>query len=90
MVGSQKKRLILFAGAAALMLAVYFCAYFYCVSVEVAPSAKEPTLHLARPRYSPAPFSRPFAEGIFEPARVIDAAYLRPAKWQDRQLPRRR
>jgi hypothetical protein len=82
-----KKRLTLIVGATLLLLGAYMSAYFTYVSIEFV-SSKEPNLEISVPRYPSAPFSDAFAEAFFEPARLIDATWLRPHQWQDRQHPR--
>lgn len=87
MTASKKKRLAMILSVMGMVLVTYFAAYFICVSIEFA-EGKESNLRLAYARYRPAPFSDEFAESLFEPARVIDAIYLRPGRWRDRQEPR--
>ena len=80
----KKKRLVVMLSVTGALLASYFVAYFICVSIEFAES-KESTLLLTIARYQPAPISQEFSQSLFEPARVIDATYLRPGRWRDRQ-----
>ena len=81
---SKKKRLVVILSIIGTLLVTYFAAYFLCVSIEFG-EGKESTLHLAYARYQPAPFSDGFAQWMFEPARLIDATYLRPRLWRDWQ-----
>jgi hypothetical protein len=80
----KRKRLIVLLSTTLVLLGVYFGTYFSCVSIEFQPS-KEPTLQMACARYRTGPFSEDFVSLAFGPARLIDAAYLRPARWEDRQ-----
>ena len=82
---SRNKRLFLLLSAVAVVVGVYFAAYFASVSVHFQPYHKA-SLEIACPRYRLGPLSEDFASRLFEPARLIDATYLRPARWRDRRL----
>jgi hypothetical protein len=80
----RTKRLLVILGVAFFLFGSYLAAYFSCISIEFGPS-KEQSLELASPRYLTGPLSEDIVHAIFEPARLLDATYFRPARWQDRQ-----
>jgi len=80
----KKKRLIILLAGAAMMLAVYFIAYFACVSIQFRPYSHQWNIEEAYAHYKAGPLSEDFVRRFFEPARLCDAYYLRPHLWEDR------
>jgi hypothetical protein len=81
----EKKRLIILLAGAVMMLAVYFCAYYACVSIQFRPYSHQWNIEEAYAHYKAGPLSEEFARRLFEPARFCDAFYLRSHLWEDRQ-----
>jgi hypothetical protein len=77
-----RKRLLVILGAT---LVAYFSAYFLSVRVSYLFMK---TTDLAVPVYRPwneEGIPQWFAHKLFAPAQLIDAAFLRPSKWEDKR-----
>jgi hypothetical protein len=78
---ARKRLLVSFAA----MLLLYFIAYFLSVRVNYLFMK---SADLAVPVYRPLNeegIPQWVAQKFFAPAQLIDAAFLRPSKWQDRR-----
>ena len=85
MKGSKTRRLAKILIGALVALALYFGAYYACVSIHFrrALEYKVQNMETAYAKYAIGPewFMRLF----FEPARLCDTYYLRPTRWEDRK-----
>ena len=66
-------------------LLIYFTAYFLSVGVSYQP---QKVVDIAVPVYRPwdaEGIAQWIVQKLFAPAQLLDATYLRPAKWQDKR-----
>jgi hypothetical protein len=85
--GWKKNRLFVILAGALTARALYFGAYFACVSIHFRRSLeyKVANIESAFARDAAGPLAQNFAQWFFEPARLCDACYLRSSRWEDRK-----
>jgi hypothetical protein len=87
MSATKKKRLILVALGTMGAILIYMGIYFACVSIEFRYPMQVGGKGFgnAHAYYRVGPFSQGIAQSVFEPARLLDAYYLRPGHWADQR-----
>jgi hypothetical protein len=89
MSATRRKRIMHVALGVLAAMALYFGTYYACVSVQFRRvlTIKEPGVELAYAYYKVGDRNQAFAQSLFEPARLIDAYYVRRALWNDKVHP---
>ncbi len=83
---SKKKRLSIVAAATLGAAVVYLAAYYVSVTVYFRHPfhIKEQGIESAYANYKVGERCQGLAQALFEPARLFDSYYIRPALWSDK------